>query len=43
MNSVRFDMTSSKELQQKVKMLDKLVLKNIYLHNISETLCHGHI
>ena len=29
MNSVRPDMTYSKELQQKMKMLDKLILKNI--------------
>ena len=29
MNSVRLDMTYSKEVQQKMKMLDKLILKNI--------------
>ena len=29
MNSVRPDMTYSKELQQKMKMLDKSILKNI--------------
>ena len=29
MNSVRFDMTYSKELQQKRKILTKLILKNI--------------
>ena len=29
MNSVRPDMTYSKEPQQKMKMLDKLILKNI--------------
>ena len=28
-NSVLLDMTLSKELQQKVRMLDKLILKNI--------------
>ena len=28
-NSVRPDMTYSKELQQKMKMLDKVILKNI--------------
>ena len=30
-NSVRFYMTYSKELQQKIKMLDKLVLKIIWI------------
>ena len=29
MNSVRLDMTYSKEVQQKMKMYDKLILKNI--------------
>ena len=29
MNSVQFDMTYSKELQQKMKLLDKLILKKI--------------
>ena len=29
MSSVRPDMTYSKELQQKMKMLDKLIFKNI--------------
>ena len=29
MNSVRLDMTYLKEVQQKMKMLDKLILKNI--------------
>ena len=28
MNSLRLDMTYSKELQQKMKMLDKRILKN---------------
>ena len=31
MNSVRPYMTYSKELQQKMKMLDKLILKNILI------------
>ena len=31
MNSVRFDMTYSKELQQKRKILTKLILKNIWI------------
>ena len=29
MNSLQFDMTYLKELQQKIEMLDKLILKNI--------------
>ena len=29
LNNIRPDMTYSKELQQKMKMLDKLILKNI--------------
>ena len=29
MNSVQPDMTYSKELQQRMKILDKLILKNI--------------
>ena len=43
MNSVRLDMTYSKELQQKMKMLDKLILKTFELYYFSEVLCHGHI
>ena len=31
MNSVWLDMTYSKELQQKMKILDKLTLKNIWV------------
>ena len=42
-NSVRLDMTYSKKLQQKMKMLDKVIFKKIELHNFSEILCHGHI
>ena len=30
-NSVQFDMTYSKELQQKMELLDKLILKNIWI------------
>ena len=29
MNSIQLDMTYSKELQQRMKILDKLILKNI--------------
>ena len=43
MNSLRLDMTYSKELQQKMKILDKLILKTFELHNFGEILCHGHI
>ena len=42
MNTVRLDMIYSKELQQKMKMLDKLK-KTFELHNFSEILCHSHI
>ena len=31
MNSIRFDMTYSIELQQKMKMVDKLISKNILI------------
>ena len=31
MNSLQFDMTYLKELQQKIEMLDKLILKNIWI------------
>ena len=43
MNRVRPDMTYSKELQQKMKMLDKLMLKTFELNNFSEILCHDYI
>ena len=43
MNSLRLDMAYSKELQQKMKILDKLTLKTFELHNFGEILCHGHI
>ena len=43
MNSLRLDMAYSKELQQKMKILDKLILKTFELHNFGEILCHGHI
>ena len=43
MNSVRLDLTYSKELQQKMKMLKKPIFKNIRIANFSEILCHGHI
>ena len=42
-NSVRPYVTYSKELQQKMKMLDKHVLKTFELKNFSEILCHGYI
>ena len=38
MNSVRPDMTYSKELQQKIKMLDKLILKTFEINNFNEIL-----
>ena len=43
MNSVRLDLTYSKELQQKMKMLKNLSLKTLELQNFSEILCRGHI
>ena len=42
-NSVRPDMTYSKELQQKMKMLDKIIFKTFDLNNFREIQCHGHI
>ena len=42
-NSVRPYITYSKELQQKVKMLDKPVFKIFELNNFSEILCHSYI
>ena len=42
-NSVRLYMTYSKGLKQKMKMLNKLVLKTFELNNFSEILCHGYI
>ena len=42
-NSVRLYMTYSKGLKQKMKILDKLVLKTFELNNFSEILCHGYI
>ena len=41
-NSARLDLTYSRELRQKMKMLDKFS-KLYELHNFSEILCHGHI
>ena len=38
MNSVRPDMTYSKELQQKIKILDKLILKTLEINNFNEIL-----
>ena len=38
MNSVRPDMTYSKELQQKIKILDKLILKTFEINNFNEIL-----
>ena len=38
MNSVRPDMTYSKELQQKIKMLDKLISKTFEINNFNEIL-----
>ena len=38
MNSVRSDMTYSKELQQKIKILDKLILKTFEINNFNEIL-----
>ena len=38
MNSVRLDMTYSKELQQKIKILDKLILKTFEINNFNEIL-----
>ena len=38
-NSVQLDMTYSKELKQKMKMLDKLTLKTFELHSFSDILC----
>ena len=43
MNSLRFDLTYSIELPQKIKMLDKLILGNILITHFSEILCHDHI
>ena len=44
MNSVRIDMTYSKELQQRMKKYwTNLSLKTFELRNFSELLCHGHI
>ena len=43
MNRVRPDMTYSKELQQKMKMLDKRMLKTFELNNFSEILRHDYI
>ena len=40
-NSVRPYMTYSKELQQKIKMLDNLALKTLESNNFCEVLCHG--
>ena len=42
-NSVWPYMANSKELQQKLKMLDKLILKTFELNNFSKILCHGYI
>ena len=44
MNSIGLDMTYSKELNQKMKILDKLILKTFELHNfcnIVSWLCLG--
>ena len=41
--SVRPYVTYPKELQQKMKMLDKIVLKTFQLNNFSEILYHGYI
>ena len=38
MNSVRPDMTYSKELQQKIKILDKLISKTFEINNFNEIL-----
>ena len=38
MNSVRTDMTYSKELQQKIKILDKLISKTFEINNFNEIL-----
>ena len=38
MNSVRPDLTYSKELQQKIKILDKLILKTFEINNFNEIL-----
>ena len=38
MNSVRPDLTYSKELQQKIKILDKLILKTFEIINFNEIL-----
>ena len=38
MNSVRPNMTYSKELQQKIKILDKLISKTFEINNFNEIL-----
>ena len=43
MNSVWPYMSYSKELQLKMKMFDKPILKTFELNNFSELQCHGYI
>ena len=43
MNSLWPDITYLKTLQQKMKMLDKLILKTFELNNCSEILWSGYI
>ena len=43
MNGIPPDMTCSKELQQKMEILDKLIKKTFELNNFSKMLWHSYI